>query len=551
MLTPEDIRTRSFLVSLRGYDREEVSSFLDEVAALVEQLQSGDAPPRPTAPAEQPIEQATEPSELFAQIGQETQRILEAAQQAGGELRRKAQEESEAMRRQAQAETTELRERTESETAELRQRTEAETAQLRESTEAEVAEQRRTAEAETAELRRRTEEETQAARAQAEQEAEQLRQQVKAEAEREVKDARARATKLIADGERRRETMEREMADLIQTRERTIEQLREIGRTLERTLRASGAQEETTTSVREALEGAAREDAEGDQEAAARGEADHEDPGQEGAGQGEAQPFAPDESTEEPTAAEADEEGAEVESRVAAAAEGPEGEHFSRRTTALSTLQPKLVRKLKRGLQDLQNGTLDRLRREDGRGDVEQFLPDEAAVRSLGVLAEEHLLAAHGAGVLAAEEALGREVDLGPTDRELHAPLVDDLEPSLVGNLRGTLIEGLERQEDLAALGERVDAVFTELKSGIVDEASVVSLLSAFELGTYDAWRTAGVGARRYVVCGEPRCDDGRCAENAEAGPVPMDQPFPSGDDAPPMGVGCHCTTMPVLESTS
>ncbi|HUG85026.1 MAG TPA: DivIVA domain-containing protein, partial [Euzebya sp.] len=109
MLTPEEIQSREFLVSLRGYDRDEVHAFLDEVAVAFTQLraEAGDSPPVGDAPAVQDRADATadgddaEPAvSPFAAIAAETQRILEAAQAAGEEMRKRAQREAESDRQE-------------------------------------------------------------------------------------------------------------------------------------------------------------------------------------------------------------------------------------------------------------------------------------------------------------------------------------------------------------------------------------------------------------------------------------------------------------------
>ena len=103
MLTPEEIQSREFLVSLRGYDRDEVHAFLDEVAAdYAELLERGaaeaPAPAEPT-PAAEPV-RAAEPEARspFAAVAAETQRILEAAHEAGQEIRARAEREASAKR---------------------------------------------------------------------------------------------------------------------------------------------------------------------------------------------------------------------------------------------------------------------------------------------------------------------------------------------------------------------------------------------------------------------------------------------------------------------
>lgn len=128
MLTPEDIQSREFLVSLRGYDRDEVRAFLDEVAgayaaalgqaALEPASPAGDAgpdsapepepapaPPKHEAPPDTPA--PTDPSSAFAAIGAETQRILEAAHAAGEQIRARASADAQRERDAAIAEAEE------------------------------------------------------------------------------------------------------------------------------------------------------------------------------------------------------------------------------------------------------------------------------------------------------------------------------------------------------------------------------------------------------------------------------------------------------------
>ena len=103
MLTPDEIKSREFLVSLRGYDRDEVHSFLDQVArhvrdlqAQIEDLQAGQplahfaAEPAPVPPAVPTADTAA----FFADLGKTTQRILEAAHEAGSEIQRQARNDA-------------------------------------------------------------------------------------------------------------------------------------------------------------------------------------------------------------------------------------------------------------------------------------------------------------------------------------------------------------------------------------------------------------------------------------------------------------------------
>jgi DivIVA domain-containing protein len=572
VLTPEDITSRSFLVSLRGYDRDEVDSFLqqvaDEVEALrtrVEQLESAPQTAASSPPAATPVADETataapstaDASDMFAQIGRETQRILEAAQSAGEELRRAAQEETE----------------------ELRRSVEAEVEQLRRSAQAEVEQLRSTAEEETAELRRLATEET-----------DELRRVTQLETSREVKQARRDAARIIADGERQREAIDAVVAELLRARHSLAEELRELGRSVERTLRDLTADDERTSTVREALGESARADAEAGtaapaapaaEEPAADGAAAHE-PAAEGPAAadaatssrveeiitdavttdaadparsaGAADAVEPASEADAPAAAVRLEETVELDVEPDApdapdsAAEDGEpldAQAQALRADALAPLHPKVVRKLKRGLQDIQNGLLDRLRRTDGKGEAADYLPDPVAIATLAQLTEEFLAAAHRAGVGNGEILAGEEVDVATPAQGLSADLVEGLGALLVTDLEVALGQGLEAGEDGVAIGERVGRVFSDAKEAPVEERSALALLRAYEHGLLDAWRASSLTRRRWALAAEPPCPEPRCRDNDRAGALPFDAVFPSGDAVPPARIGCNCTTVP------
>lgn len=500
MLTPEDITSRSFLVSLRGYDRDEVHAFLaqvaDEVRDLLERVdeleEAATAPagapgaseaepaPAPEAAATPPT-----PSDLFAEIGKETQRILEAAQHAGEDLRKSAKED----------------------------------------------------------------------------------------ADRELKTARAEATRIIAEGERRREAIEESVAQLTAARGALAGELREVGRSVERALRDLMADDETTGTMREAVAASVREDARAEDVGDAPGGADGDDdvpaPVVEGAETADAteplsetdiadaadiaiDALAPDGPPKgEPETA--GEPGAAGEDLPASDELDPGliEEAQALRAQALAPLHPKLVRKLKRGLQDLQNGMLDRLRRADAKGEADRFLPDYSAVSTLSALAEEFLTTAWWAGTASGELLAGEEVEAPEPD----GPLAEELTSSLADQLLASLAEGLEAGlsagEDIVGLGERIGVIFGEVKEAPVEELAALALLRTYEEGMRATWQVGSATHRHWALASEPPCTDPRCAENHREGPAPLGSPFASGHEIPPVRVGCNCTTIPVSNNNN
>ena len=92
MLSPDDIAQRRFLVALRGYDRDEVSTFLREVSeevrglrARVAELQAELARAGEAAQSGQ-----SDARTAFQSLGEETTRILVAAEESAREIESKA-----------------------------------------------------------------------------------------------------------------------------------------------------------------------------------------------------------------------------------------------------------------------------------------------------------------------------------------------------------------------------------------------------------------------------------------------------------------------------
>ncbi|HEU4480513.1 MAG TPA: DivIVA domain-containing protein [Actinomycetota bacterium] len=95
-LTPEEIQNKDFLISLRGYDKDEVESFLSRVAdefrdALRGGGEGGSADP-------------------FQDLGQEVGSVLQAAKSSADALRSKAEQEATAVLQKAREEAANLRE---------------------------------------------------------------------------------------------------------------------------------------------------------------------------------------------------------------------------------------------------------------------------------------------------------------------------------------------------------------------------------------------------------------------------------------------------------
>lgn len=518
MYSPDEIAERQFLISLRGYDRDEVSAFLDEVAAQVRTLQQRiaeleserDAAAEAALEARAQEDTPTDRRASFRELGEETTRILETAEEAAEQMRNRADEESRSLLEEARREAADARESAQQEANSILEE----------------------------------------ARSKAEHE----RERASDTATQVLEEARSSARETLDTANARHREIAETVRELDELRERLVDDLRTVSETIGGAVdRLAGDPDEITlpevpegTTVDELTEEvevagpgpAVAEGAAQDEDAAQDGDSEqvehveHAEEVEPASGSGEAE-AAPDEAGGDrgPSPAVADVASREL------------------RDQALAGIRPGMLRRLKRTLQDVQNGVLDAIRREPPDAGVTNLLPTDDELAPLHSVGEAFLGEAYRAGLgdgstLAAVPPSGEA-----EDPERVAAATDEFRNSVghevVAALEPSLAAGLEAGEDESSLGERVSEAFRGLKGPVAESAADQSLMRIHALGTHDAWVAAGVDARVWVVGEETRCPENRCRANADEGAVPFDHPFPSGDTVPPAHAGCTCTLAP------
>jgi hypothetical protein len=234
----------------------------------------------------------------------------------------------------------------------------------------------------------------------------------------------------------------------------------------------------------------------------------------------------------------AGEPAAELASEPAAAAREPA---FVARAEALGDAPLLAGRTLKRLLQEDQNDLLDRIRRHRGRGTFEDdiFPPAvqvERFVEGMRPALEPAFIAGRNAG---GGIPIGEPPDVvgALVAKQVVAPLRRDLgrmvEPRLAAGDTATTVS--ERAGD-------VYRVWKGVRTELLGEGLVYA---AFHHGLLDAWREAhGPGKRWLMSPDEADCPRDTCRVNAAAGVVGIDVSFPSGHLAPPAHGGCTCTVV-------
>ena len=535
MLNPEEIASREFLVALRGFDRDEVTSFLEDVAGDVDKLQ------RQVRDLEGKLEQArssgegqgtsvpTSPRDAFKALGEETTRILVAAEESATEIREKAD--------------TEARETVDS--AQKRAREELDSAQ------------------------KRAKEELDSARRQARED---------------VEEARRSANRIVTEAEQHRDGITDEIRNLEATRDRLVADLRaavkavhdsagelvdEDGGAAEVEVEEAGEEDEGGDDDAESARAGATETA-----AAAAGAAvdtpapaddvvadrEHVEPdeavpaGDENdavtAAVARTPETEPDDEVEAVAAA-ADTAAPAAEAEVEAEPAADEEEHdaFELREQSLSGVRPGMLRRLKRALQDVQNAALDGLRRAGDEPAIDDVLPSADDLATVGAVGQMFLTAAYRAGLSDAAQLAGGELgeDAGDASRIPSAASAfrDVLQREVISSLRATLRAGIDAGEPETSLSERIGEVFRDLKGPVVESVVEEHLTRVYSEGAEDAWLELNVDKVVWLVGDEPRCPENRCKSNGAEGPVELGGEFPSGHRVPPAHSGCTCVLAP------
>jgi cell division septum initiation protein DivIVA len=237
------IARRHFPTVRRGYDPDEVRPYLHELSDLVGRLQRGEAHERERAERAETRAQLAEQLDqhrLVELLGEETARVLEAARDAGSDIRAKGEESAARMIREAQVEARSLLEAAERDSAARRSQILAEADALRREAEAEVERRRAEGQDIVDVMRREAEAERELmladgerARTEAEATAEQIRASAREQGRRLVGEAQTVRERMLGDLARRRRTAREQLERLNGARERLLAAYEVVKRTVD------------------------------------------------------------------------------------------------------------------------------------------------------------------------------------------------------------------------------------------------------------------------------------------------------------------------------
>lgn len=603
-ISPDEIVSRAFPTSFRGLAESEVRAWLKRVAADVSGMRE-----RERELLEQVSElrrQAATPVEvteerLLAALGEETARVLRAAQEAAEDIRRKAEERAARLVHDAQEEARRIREEAEG-ILETRTGEADATANelLREAGEF-AAVVRSDAETHAAELRARVG-----------QEAVERAEAARAAGREIVEEAQAVRERVLSDLATRRALLQTQLEELRGGRDRLLDAYRTVKRTLDEATDALAQVESRASSelpgvplppltdVDALLASFAQADAiaeslmeeivdveppvveltetepefpenreievietvvslpdvEPEDSSPREVEAlfarlrDEAVPAPTEVGKPTAAAVKVDAEVKpevNPEAAEVDLGGSDEEAADSQGNEEGEEGFLQRRDQVLDPLIAGLLRKLKRSMQDEQNGVLDSLRRHRGSMaslDAEGLFPSqEDQIKTCTDMVASALTQSYEAGS-------GMFHTKNDGDTSAPQEMAELLAQTLIVPLRERVVAGTGEAvalgEEQSGISERINARYREWKTRLVEPAIRDALAAAFTRGLYDGFAPGTL--LRWIVDDDAACPD--CDDNAldvtERGSL-----FPTGQAFPPAHPGCRCTIAAALVDAS
>lgn len=575
-MTPDELRTRSFTVAMRGYDRAEVDRVVSEAAAELQRLAARveDLEQRAAAAAREST--GDDPMDAYRSLGERTTAILVQAETAARQQREEAEAEAARLREEAAVHAERVTGEADEHARTVRAEADAHARQVRDDADAEARER-------VEDASRRAASEVAAAERAARERGE---------------TASAHARKVVEDAEARRDEVEAERARIDAARAGLVAGLRAavdaVAAEVDLLERAPGPDAESDAGPdaepdagSDAESGgepdAGSEDGvsssspahgsdapvpdEPDLDAPAAGAAAVPAASRDAEGPGVATVDAPDRAAEVPgqdgpgdddapvavapsPVAVAVTQAAVVAGREAPAVSDEPVAPSMLRERSLAAVRPGMLRRLRRGLQELQNGALESLRERSRDADADALLPGEDVAEQLVEVARGFLDAAYRVGAGDAPVLRGGDPD---PDAEADRAVVEEAAAMLAGGLvhelrttlRPSLAAGLDADEADASLSERVGEVFRDIKGPVVEGLVDEHLTRIYGTATNAAWAVDGVEQVRWVLGEEARCPEGACRGNAGEDPQPVGATFPSGHAVPPVHEGCTCALAP------
>ena len=123
------------------------------------------------------------------------------------------------------------------------------------------------------------------------------------------------------------------------------------------------------------------------------------------------------------------------------------------------------------------------------------------------------------------------------------ATLIKGLNEETADRMRTVISNAIKEKRGIDGLARDIRKQFDDMSKVRSQTIARTETADALESSFMDRSKDLGVTGKEWIVT-EP-CEI--CAANADAGVIPINDPFPSGDDRPPAHPNCMCALAPVM----
>jgi hypothetical protein len=211
---------------------------------------------------------------------------------------------------------------------------------------------------------------------------------------------------------------------------------------------------------------------------------------------------------------------------------------LSARAELLAPIMLDLSRTLKRELRSDQNVLLDALRGLQRGAEASGLVPGDETIARLAAATSPMLAASWRAGHEFGGGAASAATSPGPEVVRVANELADEV----VSSLRARLEHALDAVEEDGTTAELVGAAYRQWRGERVDDLAGHYTAMLFSVGVMSGASSSSL-VHWVVDDGTDPCPD--CDDNALAGPQAAGEPFPTGQQYPPVHPGCRCMLVP------
>ncbi len=178
---------------------------------------------------------------------------------------------------------------------------------------------------------------------------------------------------------------------------------------------------------------------------------------------------------------------------------------------------------------------------------------EDATARTVGPFYREALIAA---GQAAAVE-IGVDFNLRDPRVELWLgertrQFAKDITATTLGAITRELVIAHRLGESIPQIRDRIQAVFALASKNRATVIARTEMITASNSGLLFAYKQGGIERKRWLTARDERVDGGDplgiCWVNQRAGAIPIDEAFPSGDQAPGAHPSCRCVLVSVTD---